>query len=99
VTVDGSSVSRAEGRANVLVYFNDQSLAVFELKRCGTALTGADEEQGLQCARVLHPRPPLGVVANGDTVRMIETHSGLEWRPEAGHCELGESGRIGRSMT
>jgi hypothetical protein len=83
VEIDGASVSKAESRADVLVFCHDQPLAVLELKRSDIALTPADDQQGLSYARVLHPRPPLVVVTNGDAVRLIETHSGLEWQPDA----------------
>ncbi len=33
--------------------------------------------------RMLHPRPPLVVVTNGQEIRFLETHSGGEWKPEA----------------
>ena len=40
-----------------------------ELKRPGSLLTTDDDEQGLSYARMLHPRPPLVVVTNGQATR------------------------------
>jgi hypothetical protein len=82
IEIDGGRDSRAEARADILLYYGEQPLAVLELKRKGVTLTTADESQGLSYARMLHPRPPLVVVTNGDDVRRLEVHSGEEWLPE-----------------
>jgi len=81
VTVDAEAKSNAKARADVLLRFRGDALAVFELKRPGVALTTDDEEQGLSYARMLHPRPPLVVISNGTEVRFLETHSGKRWEP------------------
>lgn len=81
VDVDGTESSRAEARADVLLYNDKQPLAVLELKRPGVPLTADDDAQGLSYARVLNPSPPLVVVTNGDQLRIIETHAGLPWQP------------------
>ncbi|MHB1529882.1 MAG: type I restriction endonuclease [Acidiferrobacteraceae bacterium] len=81
VDVDGAESSRAEARADVLLYNDNQPLAVLELKRPGVSLTSDDEAQGLSYARVLNPSPPLVVVTNGDQLRIIETHAGQPWQP------------------
>ena len=83
VEVDGAKRAHATARVDVLLYWGEQPLAVLELKRKGVALTSADDEQGLSYARMLHPRPPLVVVTNGQEIRFLETHSGGEWKPEA----------------
>lgn len=80
IEIDGARDS-AQGRTDILVYWNDTPLAVFELKRKGTVLTPDDDEQGLSYANVLRPRFPLVVITNGDAVRLLESHSGKEWRP------------------
>jgi hypothetical protein len=81
VNVDGATASQVEGRADILVQFNEDPLAVVELKRGGKALSADDEEQGLSYARMLHPRPPLVVVTNGSETRIFETHTGEKWEP------------------
>lgn len=82
IEVDGAAISAAQARADILVFHNDQPLAVLELKRQGLALTPDDSEQGLSYARMLHPRPPLVVVSNGVDRILLETHSGQEWKPQ-----------------
>jgi hypothetical protein len=82
VTVDAEAKNNARARADVLVRFKGQPLAVFELKRPGVKLTNEDNEQGLSYARVLHPRPPLVVISNGAAVRILETETGRPWQPE-----------------
>lgn len=81
VTVNGDAKSYALARADVLVSFQGEPLAIFELKRPGLKLTADDEQQGLSYARLLQPRPPLVVVSNGQDVRILETDSGEPWRP------------------
>ena len=65
ITVDGAKADPAKARADILLYWNQQPLAVLELKRGGLALGADDDDQGLSYARVLHPQPPLVVVTNG----------------------------------
>ncbi len=81
IEVDGAIASRSEARADILLYWGEQPLAVLELKRHGVALTKGDEEQGLSYARMLHPSPPLVAVTNGEDVRLLETHTGQPWNP------------------
>lgn len=81
IEVDGAIASRSEARADILLYWGEQPLAVLELKRNGVAITKGDEEQGLSYARMLHPRPPLVAVTNGEDVRLLETHTGQPWNP------------------
>ena len=81
IMVNGAKRNTAHARADILLYWDQQPLAVLELKRPGVALELDDEEQGLSYARVLHPRPPLVVVTNGTDVRLLETHTGKEWVP------------------
>ena len=76
IEIDGATSSRAEARADVLLHWGDQALAVLELKRPGAELSQADDAQGLSYARMLHPRPPLVAVTNGDDVRLLETNTG-----------------------
>src|SRR5438477_824839 len=61
VEVDGASVSRAEARADVIVYASGKALCVLELKREGKPITEDDIDQGLSYARMLHPQVPLVV--------------------------------------
>ena len=82
ITVDGAKRNTAHARADILLYWEQQPLAVLELKRPGVALEPDDDKQGLSYARVLHPRPPLVVVTNGTDVRLLETHIGKEWLPD-----------------
>jgi hypothetical protein len=83
ITVDGANGYIARSRADILLNWGDQPLAVLELKREGLALNSADDEQGLSYSRVLHPRPPLVVISNGENVRLLETHTGEEWQPDS----------------
>lgn len=71
-----------EARADVLLYFGDTPLAVFELKREDLNLSLNDEKQGLSYAKLLSPSPPLVVITNGKEVRILETHTGEPWVPE-----------------
>src|SRR5437660_10301669 len=64
IEVDGRAQSQVTARADVLLYFKEQPLAVLELKRTGQAIDPSDIEQGLSYARMMHPRPPLVVVTN-----------------------------------
>ncbi|MCP3732574.1 type I restriction enzyme HsdR N-terminal domain-containing protein [Sphingomonas sp. MG17] len=75
VTVDGTKPSH-RGRLDILVEVKGQRLAVLELKRPGNALTQDDIEQGLSYARVLHPRPPIVIVFNGEDTRTYAAHDG-----------------------
>jgi len=83
IQVDGREQTKANARADVLLYSGDQPLAVVELKRPGHAIDQSDIDQGLSYARMLHPRPPLVVVANGsDDPHLLETHTGSPWKPD-----------------
>ncbi|WP_137009844.1 type I restriction enzyme HsdR N-terminal domain-containing protein [Aquitalea aquatilis] len=79
IEIDGTEVSRAEGRSDIILYNEERPLAVLELKRPGIPLTGNDEAQGLSYARVLTPSPPLVIVTNGTDLHIVETHSGKKW--------------------
>lgn len=81
IEVDGRAQSQVTARADVLLYFREQPLAVLELKRSGQAIDSSDVEQGLSYARMIHPRPPLVVVTNSSEVLVLETHTGKEWEP------------------
>lgn len=76
VEVDGRTVSRAEGRLDILVSDGDKPLAVLELKREDAGLSVADEQQGLSYARMLRPSPPLVIVTNGRETRLLASHDG-----------------------
>lgn len=81
IEIDGSRSSRAEARADILLYKDEKPLAVLELKRSGISLAPSDDAQGLSYARVLDPPPPLVIVTNGDDLHFIETYSGKPWQP------------------
>ncbi len=81
ITVDGEKRKAASARSDVLVEYSGKRLAVLELKRPGLPLSVEDNEQGLSYARVLFPSPPLVVVTNGLEFRLLETHTGQEWKP------------------
>jgi type I site-specific restriction endonuclease len=81
IRVDGRTASRAAARADVLLYFGEQPIAVLELKRPGHPIIALDIAQGLSYARMLHPRPPLVAVTNGSDLTLLETHTGNEWIP------------------
>jgi hypothetical protein len=83
IEIDGTKVSKAEARSDILIYRGDTPLAVLELKRRGVALTDADGEQGLSYARMLHPRPPLVIISNGETTSLLATHTGAPWTPQS----------------
>lgn len=76
VPVDGRRASRRQGRLDILIEHKGKHLAILELKEPGRALTQDDVAQGLSYARVLHPRPPIVVVANGDGATAYATESG-----------------------
>ena len=77
-----SGWDNAYARADILLKRNEQHLAILELKRPGVPINSDDEEQGLSYARALHPNAPLVVVTNGTDCRLLETHTGEEWRTE-----------------
>ncbi len=81
IAVNGASQTGASARADVLINYNGRSLAVLELKRPGLPLTADDNDQGLSYARVLSPSPPLVVVTNGEEFKLLESHTGQEWKP------------------
>lgn len=83
VTVAAEAKKYARARADVLVLFKGERLALFELKRPGIKLTAEDDEQGLSYARMMHPRPPLVVISNGKDVRILSTHTGSLWEPQS----------------
>jgi type I site-specific restriction endonuclease len=56
IEVDGVAKEKAEGRADVLLFHNDKTLAIFELKRPGMSLTEADREQALCRSPLLENR-------------------------------------------
>ena len=82
ITVDGTKGDVAHARTDILLYWNEQPLAVLELKRGGLAIDAEDDAQGLSYAGILYPRPPLVVITNGSVVKFLETHTGKEWLPE-----------------
>lgn len=78
VEVNGRTVSRAEGRLDILVSDGEMPLAVLELKREEAGLSAADEQQGLSYARMLQPSPPLVIVTNGRETRLLASHDGSQ---------------------
>ena len=92
--MDGRAQSQVTARADVLLYFREQPLAVLELKRSGQAIDSSDVEQGLSYARIIHPRPPLVVVTNNSEVLVLETHTGKEWKPTAFSNLLKQATRV-----
>lgn len=89
ITVDGRAAYSATARADVLLSYGQEPLAVLELKRPGNPIDELDIEQGLSYARMLHPRPPLVAVTNGTEISLRETHTGAEWSPsERSETEL-----------
>jgi len=82
IEVDGATASKAQSRADIILYRGEQTLAVLELKRESIALTPDDATQGLSYARVCNPSPPLVVVTNGTDTRFFVTYSGQPWTPE-----------------
>ena len=83
IAIDAAKQLQAEGRADILVYWDKTPLCVFELKRKGVALTADDDAQGLSYANLLRPRFPLVVITNGDETRFLEAHSGSSWQPSS----------------
>lgn len=77
--IKNQSSSRA--RSDILLTRNGENLAIVELKREGLQLTGEDEAQGLSYARVLHPRPPIVILSNGEDTRILETATGEPLNP------------------
>lgn len=87
VHVNGKEPEHVTGRADVLVSVDGRPMFVVELKRPGLGVNVDDVEQGLSYARVLHPRPPLVMVTDGDKTLFVETHGGEEWRPVSKDAE------------
>ena len=80
--VDGKKVSRAQGRADVIVSHEEIPVAIFELKRPGWSLTEDDFKQGQSYSRFLTPPPPLIILSNGAETRIRRAHDGKDWPPE-----------------
>ncbi len=95
VEIDGDKVSTRKGRVDILIERGTERIAIVELKRPDAKLTKADTEQGLSYARVLHPRPPLVIVSNGEETHCYATHDGRllseDERDEAGFVTLIDS--------
>jgi hypothetical protein len=83
IAIDAVQQLRAEGRADVLISWDQTPLCVLELKRSGAALTAEDEAQGLSYANLLRPRFPLVVVTNGEETRFLESHTSNAWQPSS----------------
>lgn len=71
---DGTLYWEAQGRADLLVFYQQRPLALFELKREDKVLQEEDFKQGQSYTATLFPRPPLVIVSNGnDTwVRQVD---------------------------
>lgn len=74
--VDGTRNWTAAGRADIILRYGGQPLAVVELKRQGLLLTEEDRRQGQSYANQLTPRPPLVIVTNGDECRVFDSATG-----------------------
>jgi Type I restriction enzyme R protein N terminus (HSDR_N) len=83
IAIDAVQQLRAEGRADILVFWDQRPLCVFELKRKGMALTSEDAGQGLSYANLIRPPFPLVVVTNGEETRFLESHNGKAWQPSS----------------
>jgi hypothetical protein len=79
ITANGRESWTKRGRADILLTYLDQPLAILELKKPGVALDADDGEQGLSYARLLPVMAPFVVVANGESSRIIETFTGQPW--------------------
>lgn len=79
--VDGKEREHVTGRADILVTVRGVHTLVLELKRPGLGINDDDVEQGLSYARILHPRPPLVLTTDGTESRLVETQTGMDWRP------------------
>ncbi|NIY96695.1 MAG: hypothetical protein HWE39_06280 [Oceanospirillaceae bacterium] len=79
--VDGKERQLVTGRADILVTVRGVHTLVLELKRPGLGINDDDVEQGLSYARILHPRPPLVLATDGTERRLVETQTGMDWRP------------------
>jgi len=81
IHVDGKEREHVTGRADILVTVDGVPTLVLELKRPELGINDDDVEQGLSYARILHPRPPLVLATDGTASRLVETHTGMDWRP------------------
>lgn len=78
ITKQGRESWTARGRADALVSFNGEPLAIFEFKRPDLELQEKDGDQGLSYARLLKPKmAPLVVITNGAETRILDTFTGL----------------------
>lgn len=62
---DGTKGWSADGRADLVIYYDKRPLAIFELKREDHPLTPEDVDQGRSYAKVMLDQPPLVIVSNG----------------------------------
>ncbi|WP_437665612.1 type I restriction enzyme HsdR N-terminal domain-containing protein [Sorangium sp. So ce1182] len=78
VLVDGHAPKRAfvQGRLDALITYRGEPLLLIELKAPNVALEDADVEQALSYARLLPRMPPLALVTNGSSRRLIKVHDG-----------------------
>jgi len=83
IAIDGPKQTKATGRLDVLISFDEKPLAILELKAPGETLTDEDRDQGLSYAKVVNPQAPLVIVSNGEEARFFQTYDGEIWNPSS----------------
>lgn len=81
--VDGLRSWEFEGKADIILFYEEQPLAVVEVKREDKKLTEKDRRQGMSYAEAMTPRPPLVILTNGQTTDLYDSASGEKWSPSS----------------
>ena len=79
--LDGPADWAATGRADIVISYQGQHLAVLELKKPDLPLSRADENQVRSYAKLLEPLAPISVLSNGRETRILETLTGKPLSP------------------
>jgi len=78
---DGALYWEADGRADLVVYYDSRPLAILELKRGDHALTTDDVDQGRSYALAMLEQPPLVIGSNGEETWLRQVSDGQPLDP------------------
>jgi len=75
VTINTGNISSRSirARSDILIKRGKRNLLILEIKSAKSALSGADSDQAISYARLVHPIAPYAVVTNGEKYRIYDT--------------------------
>ncbi len=82
IKTGGIEQAKVTGRLDVLLSYENQNLAILELKNPELKITDEDRDQGLSYAKLLTPQAPLVIVSNGKDVAFYQTYDGKNWESQ-----------------